>query len=155
MSKIKIDIADLKDHIGREVGLSGWQVISQSRVNKFAEATGDFQWIHVDAERARTDLASARTIIHNFLLLSLIPQAFDQVIEIGGLRYGKNRGARNIHFLRPLSTGSAVRIRLRLEKLDDREAGGVIATFHILMEAREDPPRPVMHTDILLQLVPA
>jgi acyl dehydratase len=154
MAKIRINIKDIKQYIGRQLGVSRWVEITQSRVNKFAEATGDFQWIHVDQEQARTELPSGQTIAHNFLLLSLVPQLFDQIVEFTGLRYGQNRGAENVKFLDPLPTGSRVRILLKLSKLEYLDQRGQTATFHIVME-REGSDKPVLTLDLQLLFVVA
>ena len=146
MAKVSINIKDIKRFIGRDLGTSKWVEITQSRVNKFAEATGDFQWIHVDQEQARTELPSGQTIAHNFLLLSLVPMLFDQIVAFTGLRYGQNKGAENLRFLEPLPTGSRVRLQLKLAKLEYLDQKGQTATFHIVME-REGSDKPVLTMD--------
>lgn len=151
---VTIDIKDIQQYIGREIGISRWVEITQSRVSKFAEATGNFQWVHVDAERARTELPSGQTIIHNFLLLSLIPQFFDQIVSFSGLEYGLNRGAEKIRFIKPLATGSKIRIRLKLSKLEYHDQKGQTATFHIVME-EEGSDAPVLIMDLQLRFVAA
>ncbi|MCF6215105.1 MAG: MaoC family dehydratase N-terminal domain-containing protein [Emcibacter sp.] len=130
----RIDIKDIQQYIGSNIGTSKWVEITQSRVNRFAEATGNFQWIHVDEERARTEMPAGLTIIHNYLLLSLIPQLFDQLVTITGLEYGKNQGAENVQFLRSLNTGSKIRIQLKLSKVEYRDSKGPTANFYITME---------------------
>lgn len=154
MAKFRIDIKDIKQYIGRQIGVSKWVEVTQSRVNKFAEASGNFQWIHVDEEQARTELPSGKTIAHNFLLLSLIPQLFDQIVEITGLRYGQNQGAENMRFLEALPTGSRVRIKLKLSKLEYLDHKGQTATFHIIME-RQGSDKPIMSVDLQLLFVVA
>ncbi|PCI48697.1 MAG: dehydratase [Alphaproteobacteria bacterium] len=154
MAKVRIHIKDIKHYTGRRIGTSKWVEITQSRVNKFAEATGDFQWIHMDQERAGTELPSGRTIVHNFLLLSLVPQLFDQIVTFSGLCYGQNRGAENMRFLRPLPTGSRVRIQVTLSKLENSDQKGQTATFQIVME-KEDSDKPVLTLDLLLYFVAA
>jgi len=154
MAKTKIDIKDINQYVGREVGVSDWWKITQSRVTKFAEATGDFQWIHVDEERARTELPTAQTLVHNFLLLSLIPQLFDQTVEITGLSFGQNKGVDKACFLQSLPTGSEVRLHLRLDKLEYIDQRGATATFQGVMAAK-DMEKPVMTVEIILLLVPA
>ncbi len=154
MAKVSINIKDIKHYIGRNIGASRWAEITQSRVNKFAEATGDFQWVHVDQEQARTDLPSGQTIVHNFLLLSLVPQLFDQIVEFTGLRYGQNTGAENLHFMEPLPTGSRVRLQVKLLKLENSDHNSQTATFHIIME-REGSDNPILTLDQQLLLVAA
>lgn len=154
MAKIIIDIADIKKYIGQEIGASRWVEIPQSRVNKFAEATGAFQWIHMDEERAKEELPAGKTIIQNYLLVSLIPQLFDEIAEFSGLKYGLNRGANNIQFLEPLPTGSKIRIRLKLSKLQYVDQRGLTATFPIIME-RDGGDKPILAMELQLLLVAA
>ncbi|PCJ32184.1 MAG: hypothetical protein COA93_09740 [Alphaproteobacteria bacterium] len=151
---IRIDIKDIQQHIGSNIGTSKWVEITQSRVNRFAEATGNFQWIHVDEERAKTEMPSGQTIIHNYLLLSLIPQLFDQIVTIAGLKYGKNQGAENIRFLRSLNTGCKIRIRLKLSKVEYRDSQGPTANFYIVME-EQGSDKAVLTMDLQLLLVAA
>ncbi|WP_339861630.1 MaoC family dehydratase [Paremcibacter congregatus] len=152
MAHMKIAIKDIKRYIGREIGVSDWIDISQERVNLFAEATGDFQWVHVDEKRARTELSDGKTIAHNFLLLSMIPQLFDQVVSITGLRYGLNKGGERVRFIKPVSTGSRIRARIGLNKLEYVDQTGMTATFHILMEL-DGGEKPVLSMDLQLLLV--
>ncbi|PCI33178.1 MAG: dehydratase [Alphaproteobacteria bacterium] len=152
MAKSTIDITSLNQHMGQPLGTSRWLEINQSRVTKFAEATGDFNWIHVDQERARTELASGRTLVQNFLLLSLIPQLFDQTVAFSGLRYGQNKGARKLNFLAPLATGSRVRLRVSLAKIDQDETGGQLVTFPLILE-EDGSDCPVLNLDLRLLLV--
>lgn len=152
MAKNRIDIKDITNHIGHQLGASRWVEITQSRVNKFAEATGDFQWIHVDQEQARTELPSGCTVAHNFLLLSLVPQLFDQIVEFTGLSYGRNKGVDNMCFLDPLPTGSRVRIQIKLAKLEYLDQKSQMATFNIVME-REGSDKPVLTLDQQLLFV--
>ena len=85
---------DLKQHVGREVGASAWVTVDQEMIDKFADATGDHQWIHVDVERCKTEMPGGKTIAHGYLTLSLLPQMSAQVLEIRhrsrGLNYGSN-----------------------------------------------------------------
>ena len=92
------DFNDLKSAVGREVGVSNWLEISQERINKFADATGDEQWIHVDPERAAHEMPGGKTIAHGLLSLSLIPMFMRQVIGLKGLRNTLNYGANKIRF---------------------------------------------------------
>ena len=152
MAKVRIDINDIRHYITQEIGVSRWVRITQNRVNKFAEATGDFQWLHVDEEQARTDLPAGRTIVHNFLLLSLVPQMFDQTVVFSGLAYGLNKGAEDIDFLQPLFTDSEVRIRITLSKLEYSGQEGQIGHFQIIME-RKGGKKAVLTMGLRLLLV--
>lgn len=151
MAKVKIDIGDMEQFVGREIGVSDWMEISQSRVNKFAEATGDFQWIHVDVERAKNDLPFKTTSVHGYLVLSLAPQFFDQIVEVTGLRYGLNYGMNRLRFLAPVPTGSKLRMTVSLNKIEPRPAGDSLLTFDIVMEmGEEDQGKPVMAFEMLV-----
>lgn len=155
MAKVTVDISEIKEFVGREIGTSDWMEISQSRVNKFAEATGDFQWIHVDVERAKNDLPFKSTIVHGYLVLSLVPQFFDQIIEVTGLRYGLNYGTNRLRFISPVPTGSKLRMKLTLSKIDPRSAGDSLLTFDIVIEAgEEDYGKPVMIFEMLALMAP-
>lgn len=155
MAKVKLDVANIEEFAGREIGVSDWMVISQSRVNKFAEATGDFQWIHVDVERAKSELPFKGTIAHGYLILSLVPQFFDQVIEVTGLRYGLNYGANRLRFIAPVPTGSNLRMKVSLSKVEPRPAGDSLLTFDIVMEVgKEDSGKPVMAFEMLMIVAP-
>ena len=152
MAKVTIPISTLNQYVGRPLGTSRWLEITQSRVTKFAEATGDFNWVHVDQERAGSELSSGKTVVQNFLLLSLIPQLFDETVAFAGLRYGQNKGAEDINFLAPLATGSRVRLRVSLAKIEQGDHGGQLATFPLTME-KDGSHSPVLSLNLRLLLV--
>ena len=152
MAKRKINIKDLRKFVGQEIGRSDWCEVTQEQVSNFAEATGDRSWVHLDGDRARKELPQGRTIVHNFLLLGLIPGFFDQVAEIEGIRYGLNRGVENVCFLHPLPTGSRIRFRLNLLRLEYVDQRGMTATFQIQLE-REDNDKKVLSADLRLLFV--
>ena len=111
---------DLKSHVGREIGVTGWFPISQERIQQFADATGDHQWIHVDPERARRESPFKTAIAHGFLTLSLLPQFMPQVLEIkGGMKMGINYGLNRVRFVSPVRTGSRIRARFVLQSLEE------------------------------------
>lgn len=152
MAERDINIQDIAQYIGHEFGRSKWIEINQNRVNKFAEATGNFQWMHVDEEQARTELVSGKTIVPNYLLLSLVPSLFDHIISFSGLSYGQNKGADSIKFLEPVRTGSRVSIRLKLSALDRLDEKNRMANFYIVME-KEWCNSPVLTMNLKLLLV--
>ncbi|WP_210413997.1 MaoC family dehydratase [Luteithermobacter gelatinilyticus] len=153
MCALKVDMANIENYVGRELGVSSWMEINQSRINKFAEATGDFQWIHVDVERARTEMPGGKTIAHGYLILSLVPQFFEEIIEISGLRYGLNYGVNKVRFTSPVPVGSLVRGRMSLDKLEKRRDGTLLGHFGMVME-RQGQERPVMISETLILLAP-
>ena len=114
------DFNDLKCAVGTETGISDWLEISQERINKFADATGDEQWIHVDPERAAREMPDGKTIAHGLLSLSLIPMFMRQVIGLKGLRNTLNYGANKIRYLTPVPAGSRLRGRISAQSCQRR-----------------------------------
>src|SRR6266404_5814282 len=106
------DFDEFKTAAGTEVGVSNWTEITQDRINKFAEATGDEQWIHVDVERAARESPGGTTIAHGLLSLSLIPMFMRGIIGLKGLRNTLNYGANRIRYLTPVRAGSRLRGRV-------------------------------------------
>ena len=100
---------ELRSLVGEELGVSDWIEISQDRINKFAEATGDFQWIHIDVERAKNELPGATTIAHGFLTLSLLPQVIGEIYKLEGVKHSLNYGTDRVRFTAPVPAGSRVR----------------------------------------------
>jgi acyl dehydratase len=135
-------IARLKDQVGREVAVTGWFTVSQERIDGFADATEDHQWIHVDGERARAESPYGTTVAHGFLSLSLLPHLFGQAIEIQGMRLGINYGLNRVRFTGPLPAGSRVRARFRLAAVEDIDRG-VQMTWIVTLE-REGEAKPVL-----------
>src|SRR5881392_343723 len=111
---IDIDVATLRDRIGEEIAVGDWFEITQGRIQEFADATGDHQWIHVDAARAAAESPFGTTIAHGFLTLSLLPQLLAQAIEFQGMRVGVNYGLNRVRFTGPVPAGARVRARFRL-----------------------------------------
>ena len=116
-------LAELAACVGQEVATSEWITITQEQVNRFAEATGDHQWIHVDVERARAGPFGA-PIAHGFLTLSLLPVFFDSAFEIRQGGMGVNYGLNKVRFTSPVPVGSRVRLKQKLLNVEDI-AGGV------------------------------
>lgn len=99
---------DLSSLAGREIGVSGWVMLDQAKVNQFADATGDHQWIHVDVERAK-DGPFGGTIAHGYLTMSLVNFFLPQLIEVRGFAHAVNVGADRLRFLSPVKVGSRIR----------------------------------------------
>lgn len=135
----------LKEHIGEEVGLSDWVTIEQSRIDMFAQATGDFNWVHVDAERAAHGPFGC-TIAHGFLTLSLLPLFTNNALAIDNVKLGLNYGLNKVRFPEPLLVGSHVRGRIVLQSMDEVApvAGnpGYQIVFQVTMEV-EHRAKPV------------
>ena len=143
MDKVIIDgIPAFREKVGEEVAVSDWIEIEQERINEFAQATGDFQWIHVDVERARKESLYGTTIAHGFLTLSLLPLLLIDSIEMRGLRMGVNYGLNRVRFTGPVPSGSRVRARFVLAAVEDI-AGGIQLTWNVSVE-REGEEKPVL-----------
>jgi acyl dehydratase len=112
----------LKGRVGEELGVSDWYDVTQERVNAFAEATGDFQWIHVDEERAK-ETPFGGTIAHGLYTLSLGPQFSYSMFSIEGIAFGLNYGYNKVRFPAPLPVGSKVRMRAALSDVTDIPGG--------------------------------
>src|SRR5437762_9144516 len=110
--KLALGIADLESRVGQEVAVSDWVEITQDRVDKFAEATGDFQWIHVDVERAQREMGG--TIAHGLLTLSLISFLADGVWQSQGVTSGLNYGCDRVRFTNMVRVGKRIRLRMKL-----------------------------------------
>ena len=135
-----IDVNQLATVLGKEM-ISPWREITQDAVTRFAEVSGDAQWIHVDAERARRDSPFGQTIAHGFFTLSLISKLLREAIgAVEGTRLGVNYGLNKVRFPAPVPVGSRVRARCTLQKIDPVE-GGVQATWHVVVE-RDGAPKP-------------
>jgi acyl dehydratase len=144
--KLSFTIADLESRVGQEVAVSPWMEITQDRIDLFAKATEDFQWIHVDRERAKQSPFGG-TIAHGFLTLSMLPRLTEQAFDIPGRKMGINYGLNKVRFTSPLPAGSKIRARFtlaRLEKLD----GGIQTTWSVAVE-REGGDKPVMVAETL------
>ena len=126
-------IKDAKNLEGLEVGVSDWIIVDQKKIDKFAEATGDFQWIHCDQERASQELPSGKTIAHGYLILSLIPALTSDFVKVDNLEHMINFGCNKIRFYNVVSVDSRVRARAKLKQA--RQKGKAL---HLLTEVTID-----------------
>jgi acyl dehydratase len=117
----QIAFEDLPGLAGQEIGVSDWIEVSQDRVNQFAEATGDFQWIHVDVERATRELGG--TIAHGYLTLSLLPQLGAQILSVSGVARGINYGSDKVRFVSAVRVGARVRLREKMLAVEPKSGG--------------------------------
>jgi acyl dehydratase len=139
--------SEMQKHVGEEIGVSDWVEITQERINLFADATGDHQWIHIDVERARKDMPGGKTIAHGFLTLSLIPMLSQQISHINNVRNGINYGCNKVRFTSPVQAGSKVRARAKLIAADPMDKGGVRLTNQVTIEIEgQDRPACVAET---------
>ncbi len=135
-------LRDLRDRIGQEIVVSEWLEITQERINHFADATDDHQWIHVDAGRARRESPFQSTVAHGFLTVSMLSRLLNSSIKFGTARMGLNYGFNRLRFTRPVPAGSRVRGRFTLKALEEIE-GGVQTTWAVVVE-REGSDKPCL-----------
>ena len=143
----------MKALTGEEIGISPWVDVTQERIDKFAEATGDFQWIHVDRERAARELPGGKTIAHGYLTLSLLPQMIYRIYRIEGVAHGLNYGSNRIRFTAPVPAGSRVRARLRVRKAEDVKGAGLRVTGEVTVEI-EGADRPACVAETISVVYP-
>jgi acyl dehydratase len=134
---------DLKQHVGTELGPSEWVTVDQPMIDKFAEATGDHQWIHVDVERAKRDMPGGKTIAHGYLTLCLVPRLAATLVRVQKRRHGINYGSNKVRFISPVQAGARVRLRQRLVSVEDVANNGVRVTSEMTVEI-EGQERPAL-----------
>ena len=133
MSVIKT-LDELQRFAGRQIAVTDWFEITQERINQFADATGDHQWIHTDAERAQRESPYGTTIAHGFLTLSLVPQLVQEAVQLGGLRMAINYGLNRVRFPSAVLAGSRIRARIVLQSIREL-ADSIEAVFSITIES--------------------
>ncbi|CAB4699473.1 MAG: dehydratase [Actinobacteria bacterium] len=140
---------ELKSLVGEHLGYSPYMDITQERVNQFAEATGDYQWIHVDVERAKAGPFGA-PIAHGYLTLSLGPVLYPQVVRVDGFSMGVNYGTNKVRFPSPVPVGSRLRLGVKLVEVKD-VTGGVEITLEFTFEV-EGATKPSCVAEIIFRL---
>jgi acyl dehydratase len=139
---------EIRSAVGQEIGASEWVEITQDRIDQFAEATCDEQWIHVDQERAERELPGGRTIAHGLLSLSLAPMFIRSVMGLKGLRNTLNYGADRIRYLAPVPAGSKLRGRTTIAEAEDVPPNGLRVNYHVVIEI-EGGQRPACVADLI------
>jgi len=134
MAQTVLDIAALPTSVGREFGPSDWILVDQRRIDLFADATGDHQWIHTDPERAARESPFGKTIAHGHLTLSLAPWLLSQILEVTGVGWMVNPGFDNVRMRAPVPVDSRIRMSATLEKARVLKGGGVRVTYRIRYE---------------------
>jgi acyl dehydratase len=142
-----MDLAELRTRAGQELGVSEWIEITQERINQFADATGDHQWIHTDSERARRESPYENTIAHGFLTLSLIPQFLKDAVAISDIRMTINYGLNRVRFPAPVRAGSKIRARIALQSVRD-VTDATEAAFLVTIEI-QDSEKPCCVAEML------
>ncbi len=152
---LKEALADVQAKVGSETHVSDWLTITQERINQFAEATGDFQWIHVDPERAKTDSPFGATIVHGYLTLSLIPFLTDAVNpdkpSYPDVKMGINYGCNRIRFMNPIVVGSKVRARVEVFSVEEVKNNGIQIVNKVTIEI-ENVPKPACVAETVSRL---
>ncbi|HJV52120.1 MAG TPA: MaoC family dehydratase [Noviherbaspirillum sp.] len=143
-------VEELKNLIGQEVAVTDWVAITQERVNMFADATGDHQWIHIDVERSRKESPYGGTIAHGFLTLSLLPMLMERAVSFPTIKMGVNYGLNKVRFPAPVPVGSRLRARMALQEVEDIEGGAQI-TWKVTIE-REGGDKPVCVAESIARL---
>jgi acyl dehydratase len=133
---------DLLQHVGRDLGPSDWMTVDQAMIDKFADATGDHQWIHVDVERARREMPGGKTIAHGYLTLSLVPRLAATLMRVKNRSRGVNYGSNKVRFISPVPAGARIRLRQRIANVEEIE-GGVRVTSQMTVEI-EGQPKPAL-----------
>jgi acyl dehydratase len=147
-------LATIQEFIGHELGVSDWLTIDQERINEFAECTGDDQWIHIDAERARRESPYGSTIAHGYLILALLPQFLYSIgIVPDGVAQAINYGLGQARFLAPVKPGARIRDRVTLLAAEDKGDGRVLITTRNTVEI-EGEGKPALVAETLAMLIP-
>jgi acyl dehydratase len=142
-------IDEVKAHVGQELGVSDWHEVTQEAINRFADVTGDHQWIHVDPERA-AQTPFGGTIAHGYYTLSLAPQFTYAMFSIDGFAFGLNYGLNRVRFPAPMPVGGKVRMRAKLGSVEDIPGGAQITTE--LTFEREGGEKPVCVAESLARV---
>lgn len=153
MAGTELTYENIKDFIGKEIGVSSWLLVDQKKINDFAETTGDKQWVHVDVERANRESPFGGPIAHGYLTLSLVAALSMEIgiapkDTIAAFNYGLDK----VRFLTPVKAGSKVRLRVALAEITPKDQGVLmknICTLEI-----EGAPRPAMVAETLAMLIP-
>jgi acyl dehydratase len=141
MSKSSLSLRTLENRVGEECGVSPWVEITQERIDLFAKATEDFQWIHCDPERAK-DSPYGGTIAHGYLTLSMMAKLSESTFEFSDRKMGVNYGLNKVRFTAPVPAGSRIRGRFVLAKFEKIEGNGVQTTWSVTIE-RDGGDKPV------------
>jgi acyl dehydratase len=143
-------IEEMKRLVGQEVSASDWFEVTQERVNAFADATEDHQWIHIDTERAKRETPFGSTIAHGFLTLSLVSHLAGQAVSVkGDIKMGINYGLNRLRFPSPVPVGSRIRARFTLQSVED-VAGGAQITWAVTVET-ERAEKPSLVAEWLIR----
>ena len=140
---------DVLPHVGCELGPSEWLTVTQEMIDKFAEATGDHQWIHVDVERARKEMPGGKTIAHGYLTLALVPRMAQTLVKVTGRKRGLNYGSNKVRFTNAVPAGARIRLRsFKLKTVEPMDGNGFRVTSEATVEI-EGQERPALVAEII------
>ena len=149
---IDVDVRTIGSRVGEEIAVSGWLEVTQARIDQFAEATGDRQWIHVDHARAATDSPFKTTIAHGFLTLSLLSPLLRDSMQFSGLRMAINYGVNRVRFISPVPAGARIRARIAVHGVEE-VSGGFQVTWLATVE-REHSDKPACVAEWIVRYYP-
>lgn len=127
---------------GKELGVSNWIELSQERINMFADATDDHQWIHVDTEKAKVESPFGQTIAHGYLTISMVPHMWNEIIEVNNLERMMNYGIKEMKFAQPVLSGQSIRMRVDLKEILNLR-GAIKTDVHFVIEIKETGKKAV------------
>jgi acyl dehydratase len=127
---------------GKDLGASEWVLISQERINQFADATDDHQWIHVDEEKCKAESPFGKTIAHGYLTLSMIPLMWNQIIEVNNLERMMNYGMKEMRFGQPVLSGQSIRMKVYMDEIMNLR-GAIKTNVKFVVEIKENGKRAV------------
>ena len=138
---LSLSLKDLPNYENKELGTSDWMTIDQARINEFAKATNDYQWIHIDEERAKKELPTKSTIAHGFLTLSLITHLGETIWEVKDASQIINYGLNKVRFLAMVPSQSKIRLKMKILKVENLKSKGykVIGESTMVVEGQEKP----------------
>jgi acyl dehydratase len=139
---------ELLKHVGRELGPSEWFTVEQAQIDRFADATGDHQWIHVDVARAAREMPGGKTIAHGFLTLALVPRMAATLLHVTKRSRGLNYGSNKVRFTNAVPAGARIRLRQRLAEVVEVAGNGVRITSEMSVEL-EGSDRPALVAEII------
>ena len=148
MMRIFNNFDDVKSAVASEIGISDWHQVTQEQIDRFADATGDDQWIHVDVERAKRELPGQKTIAHGILTLALAPELIRDVARIKGLKRTLNYGANRIRYLASVPSGSRLRGRVSIADAEEVAPDGLRVTYAVTTEI-EGGKRPACVAELI------
>jgi len=149
MPTLKVEYPkDLLKLVGTELGPSEWVTVDQAMIDKFADATGDHQWIHVDVERAKREMPGGKTIAHGYLTLSLVPRMASTLLEVTHRSRGINYGSNKVRFISPVPAGARLRLRPRIVGAEEGTGHGGRGASAMSVEI-EGQPKPALIGEII------